>query len=207
MTRVSSALAAVAVGLLLGLSGGCASSPPMRFYTLTEVAAQTRLNLPADTVRMRIDRVTIPSELDRLQLVRRLDGTRLQISEVDRWAAPLDEMIRRVLSGDLAARLAVNLVADTNEPSLGERRQSLSVDILEFYTDAACATTLRATWVLKRQDAQSSQATEEVHVPAGGGCPGAAQPDEMSRAVALLSDRIAVALVQTAATPQTATGR
>jgi hypothetical protein len=88
---------------------------------------------------------------------------------------------------------------DPNEPQAGERRQALSVDIQDFYADAGCAVTLRATWVLATPQIQGpkgdrgsggAQASEETQVP-GGGCSGpAAVPEAMSRALALLSDRI-----------------
>jgi uncharacterized lipoprotein YmbA len=170
----------------------------MHYYTLTEVPAAARLSVADDTVPIRLDRVTIPTELDRSQLVRRIDATRLQIVENDRWAAPLEDTIRRVLSGDLAARLPPNMVANTNEPSIGEKRQSLSVDITEFYGDAGCTVTLRAAWVLKQPDSQSSRGTEETRVPANGDCSGTgALPTAMSQALAQLSDRIAAAVAHT----------
>jgi uncharacterized lipoprotein YmbA len=177
------------------LAAGCASSPPLHYYTLTEVPATSRLAAADDTVPVRLDRVTIPTELDRSQLVRRIDATRLQIIEGERWAAPLEDTIRRVLSGDLAARLPPNMVANTNEPSIGEKRQSLSVDIGEFYGDPACTVTLRAAWVLKQPDSQSSRGTEEARVAANGDCSGAGTvPAAMSQALAQLSDRIAAAI-------------
>ncbi len=191
MTRLAAGAGAIAACLL----AACASSPPMRYYTLTPIDPPSRLSAPADMVPVRLDRVTLASELDRLQLVRRIDATRLQIAELDRWAAPLDEMIRRVLSTDLAARLPGQLVADPNEPSLGERRQSLSVDIQEFYADPGCSVTLRAAWILKPARGQSVRGREETQVPASGGCTGsAALPVQMSQALALLSDRIATAI-------------
>ena len=214
MTRLVSWLAILAACLI----GACASSPPMRYYTLTQIAPETRLTVPSDAVPLRLDRVNLPSELDRLQLVRKIDATRLQISEVDRWAAPLDEMIKRVLSVDLAARLPANLVADPNEPSQGERRQSLSVDIQEFYADAGCSITLHATWIVKQPQpasapggrqghgataqnaqAQNAQASEEIQMPAAASCSGSAPlPEAMSRALAVLSDRIAAAVAKSA---------
>jgi uncharacterized lipoprotein YmbA len=170
----------------------------MHYYTLTEVPAAARLSAADDIVPIRLDRVTIPTELDRSQLVRRIDATRLQIIENDRWAAPLEDTIRRVLSGDLAARLPPNMVANNNEPSIGEKRQSLSVDIAEFYGDAACTVTLRAAWVLKQPDSQSSRGTEEARIPAGGDCSGSGSlPTAMSQALAQLSDRIAAAVAHT----------
>jgi uncharacterized lipoprotein YmbA len=186
------------------LAAGCASNPPLRYYTLTEVPATARLSPAEDTVPVRLDRVTLPTELDRSQLVRRIDATRLQIMDGERWAAPLEDTIRRVLSDDLAARLPPNMVANPNEPSVGEKRQSLSVDIAEFYGDAACTVTLRAAWVLKRADSQSSRGTEEARVPASGDCSGVgAVPTAMSQALAQLSDRIAAAVAH----PQGSTGR
>jgi uncharacterized lipoprotein YmbA len=159
--------------------------------------ANTRITLPADAVPIRLDRVTIPPELDRKQLVRRVDSTRLQIVEDHRWAAPLDDMIHRVLSDNLAARLPPGLVTDPNEPPLGEGRLSLSVDIQELYADETCAVTLRASWVLKRPNAQSTRANEETQTPASGACSGAAaQPAAMSQALGQLSDRIAAAIGQ-----------
>jgi uncharacterized lipoprotein YmbA len=152
------------------------------------------LTATGDTLPVRVDRVTIPTELDRSQLVRRVDATRLQIMDGDRWAAPLEDTIRRVLSIDLASRLPPNMVANPYEPSVGEKRQSLSVDIEEFYGDATCAVTLRASWLLKQPDTQSSRGTEETKVPANGACNTAVLPATMSQALAQLSDRIAAAI-------------
>jgi uncharacterized protein len=187
------------------LVGACASSPPMRFYTLTSIAPETPAAASPGTAPLRLARVTVPGELDRTQLVRRIDSTRLQIDDQDRWAAPLDEMIRRVLSADLAARLPPNSVLDANESAAAERLQTLAVDIHEFYADQSCAITLQATWVLTPpqtrsgaepgQPQQSRQATEQTQVPAAGACTGAdAVPEAMSRALAQLSDRIVAAL-------------
>jgi uncharacterized lipoprotein YmbA len=190
-------LSRCAVVAIAALAGGCASSPPLHYYTLTEVPATGRLAAAGDTVPVRLDRVTIPTELDRSQLVRRIDATRLQIIDGERWAAPLEDTIRRVLSGDLAARLPPNMVANPNEPLVGEKRRSLSVDITEFYGDATCAVTLRAAWVLKQPDSQSSRGTEEARIPAGGDCSGAgALPTAMSQALAQLSERIAAAIAR-----------
>jgi len=151
---------------------------------------------------VRLNRVTIPAELDRLQMVRRIDSTRLQIDDQNRWAAPVDEMVRRVLTGDLAARLPPNSVADANESASGERLHDLAVDIQEFYADHSCAVTLRSTWVLspaptmgtraQGSRSPSRQASAEIAVPSAGGCSGPqAIPEAMSQALALLSDHIA----------------
>jgi len=187
----------LAVAIVVCWLAGCASSPALHYYTLTEAPAATRLSVPENTVPIRIDRVTIPTELDRSQIVRRLDSTRLQIVEGDRWAAPLDETIRRVLSNDLAARLPPGAVANPNEPSIGEKRQSLAVDFSEFYGDPSCAVTLRAAWTLKQSDSQTLHGTEDIKASADGACANAGPiPAAMSQALGQLSDRIAAAVAQ-----------
>ncbi len=184
----------------VALAGGCASSAPLHYYTLTDAPPAARLAAPAGVMPVKLDRVTIAPELDRAQLVRRLDPTRVQIVEDQRWAAPLEDMVRRVLSADLAQRLPAGLVVDPNEPLAGEKRQSLAVDIQEFYPDPQCAVTLRAAWTVKAPDAPSARDSEEIRVGSPGACPGTdAAPAAMSQALAQLSDRIAAALLGTAA--------
>lgn len=184
-----------AVAVVGALFAACASSPPMHYYTLTETPAPSRLTVPDDTVPLRLDRVTIPTELDRSQIVRRVGPTQLQIVENDRWAAPLDETIRRVLSNDLAARLPSGAVANPNEPSIGEKRQSLAVDISEFYGDPSCTVTLRAAWTLKQSDSQSLHGDVDVRASAQDGCNGSGTiPAAMSQALGQLSDQIAAAV-------------
>lgn len=181
-----------AVAVVGALLVACASSPPMHYYTLAEMPAPSRLTVPENTAPIRLDRVTIPTELDRSQIVRRVGPTQLQIVENDRWAAPLDETIRRVLSNDLAARLPPGAVANPNEPSIGAKRQSLAVDISEFYGDPSCTVTLRASWTLKQSDSQSLHGDEEAKASARDGCNGAGTiPAAMSQALGQLSDLIA----------------
>jgi len=184
-----------ALAVMACIGGGCASSPPLHYFMLSETAPAARLTESTDQVPVRVDRVTIPTELDRSQLVRRIDANRVQIVDSDRWAAPLDDMIRRVLSADLAMRLPPSLVVDPYEPFSAEPRQSLSVDIQHFYGDTSCAVSLRAAWVLKPPRAPSVRGTEEISLPAGRACPDAsALPQAMSEALGQLSDRIATAL-------------
>ena len=183
------------VAVVSGMLVACASSPPMHYYTLTETPAPSRLTVPAGMTPIRLDRVTIPTELDRSQIVRRLDSTQLQIVENERWAAPLDETIRRILSNDLAARLPQGAVANPNEPSVGEKRQLLAVDFSEFYGDSGCTVTLRAAWTLKQSDGNSLHGNESVQATPPGGCKGAGSiPEAMSGALGQLSDLVAAAI-------------
>jgi uncharacterized protein len=181
----------VAFGLVLG---GCASSAPLRFYTLSDVPPATAAASASAVIRM--GRVRIPAELDRSQIVQRVDANRLRIAEQDRWAAPLDEMIRRTLAADLQARGAG---AATNTPAApSEGSAVLSLDIDEFVGDTTCAVTLRASWELKADGAPGAPIAsghELIRIPAraASACTAGSLPMPMSQAVAELSERILAA--------------
>lgn len=162
---------------------GCASSPPMRFYTLS--AAGEAEGSAARAIR--VGRVKIPGEIDRSELVQRIDANRVRIAEQDRWAAPLEDMIRRTLSADLASA--------TGEPA------TLAVEVEELIGDATCAVTLRASWELSAEGSGSGRASAlsrgnaQIHVPGPGSsaCSISALPAAMSTALAQLSERIVAA--------------
>lgn len=158
------------------LLGGCASSPPTNFYTLSDTG--TEVPAPAGVGRVVIAGVTIPGEIDRPEMVRRVGPNQLSVAESDRWAAPLDDTIRRVLTDDISRRMP---------GAAAEPQRPVTVDIHEFYGDASCNVTLRAVWTLKQTGAQAT--TEEIHVPSSGSCP-TTLAATMSMALGQLSDRI-----------------
>ena len=165
--------------------GGCASSAPLRYYTLSDVPGTAG---SAGASAIRVGRVKIPGELDRSELVQRIDANRLKIAEQDRWAAPLDEMIRRVLAADLQSRTG----AASNAPS------TLSLDIDDFIGDATCTVTLRASWELKPAGANaapsgSGHESIQIAAPSSTTCTVGALPAAMSQALAQLSERILAA--------------
>ena len=55
--------------------------------------------------------VSIPAEVDRPQFTVQVAPNRVAIDEFNRWAAPLNENIARVVAGDLAALLGTPRVA------------------------------------------------------------------------------------------------
>lgn len=180
------ALAAVGAAMLAAgaaMLAGCATSAPLRFYTLSAIAPEGAAASGAAAIR--VGRVRIPAELDRNEIVQRVDATRVNIGELDRWAAPLDDMIRRVLTADLQAR-ATSTAAST-----------VTVDIEELMGDASCAVTLTASWELKADGAEGRVSTgrETIRVPSAsaGACPAGSLPMPMSQALAQLADQISQA--------------
>ena len=175
MSFRSALLATLAIAWI----AGCSSGPPTRFYTLSDTVPEA--TAPAGVGLIQVAGVTVAGELDRPELVRRIGPNQLSISGLDRWAAPLDQMIRRVLSDDIGRRVPT--------PAPG-REYPLSVDIHEFYGDDSCNVTLRAAWTVRSFHTQAAQpANEDIRVPSGGACPGTLAAT-MSVALGQLSDRI-----------------
>lgn len=170
------------------LLAACPSSPPTRFYTLSDIPPPAAS--PTGVGLLTISSVTIPGEIDRPEIVRLLGSNQLSISGLNRWAAPLDETIRRVLTDDIASRVP--------SPVPG-RPHSVSLDIREFYGDGKCDVTLRAVWILKQAGAQPGGAaqpvTEDIRVPSSGACP-VSLPQTMSIALGRLSDRMIAAVAR-----------
>jgi uncharacterized lipoprotein YmbA len=190
---MSAKRAAIITVVLVCLLGACQSSPPTHYFALTAIApTQPRARAHAQ-LPLRIERVTIPGELDRLELVRRTTSNQLGIATFDLWAAPLEGMIQRVLADDLTVRLPVGSVASVNEPASGEPRRHLYIDVQEFAGDEHGAVTLQAAWLLQTPDAPSRRGTDAVAATASDATADALAA-AMSRALAAFADRITVGL-------------
>jgi uncharacterized lipoprotein YmbA len=53
----------------------------------------------------------MPAQLDRLQIVTRSGQNEIALAEFDRWAAPLDDQVTRVLAEDLAVLIPTDRIA------------------------------------------------------------------------------------------------
>ena len=87
-------LGALAAGLALA---GCADGQPTRFYTLSPLEASpcgaSPTTMPDLTVG--VGPVTLPTYLDRPQLVTRAGGNRMVLADFDSWVEPLPGMFAR----------------------------------------------------------------------------------------------------------------
>jgi len=178
-----------ALWLALALSG-CASSPDTRFFTLDEVGPAAAV--PASSravIPLQLDRIAIPAELDRPQIVRRTGADQLDIAGTDRWAGPLDDILNRVLREDLAARLPPGSLIVAGEASPQAVRH-VTVDIDRFEGDLAGHVVLAVRWAVASGDLSGQRRTDRIELDA-------TSPDlpnvvaAMSRAVSVLSDHIA----------------
>jgi uncharacterized protein len=187
--------AVLGVGLLLA---GCGSSPPSKFYVLTADPVPQRAwegspkTVAPNTIAL--GRVSLPGALDRPQIARRKGGNEIVFSDEERWAGPLDDMVRRVLADDLAARLpaGVSLIESSAKPPPGV---TIAVEVSRFDADEAGNVTLTARWeALGPTGRPLGPPRESTIAEPGSGRDAPAVATTMSRAVAALSARIAAGL-------------
>ena len=138
--------------LLALLLAGC-GGPPTRFYALALTPPpQAPAAAPCPSVRqhtkLTVDHVLLPETLDRQSIVRDAGPHRLQISNQDRWAAPLDGMIQRVLAEDLRQRLPPGTVLVPGDPMPPGGAASIKLNVRRFAAQSDGAVTLAADWTL-----------------------------------------------------------
>jgi uncharacterized protein len=124
----------------------CASSPPVRYFTLDPVAPATSEKVPmADPVQLA--GVHLPASLDRREIVRENAPNTLTIDAQDRWGASLSDLTERALSQDLLLRLTPGGLVLTDQPA-PQRTRAVSVELLEFGVVASGAVALEGSWAV-----------------------------------------------------------
>lgn len=190
----------VALPLAVVMLAGCGASDHSRFYVLTEnSAASTRTTAISPATTIALGAVQLPAALDRPQMARRLNSDEISYAEYDRWAGPLDEMVRRVLIADLDGRLGPGMTLIENNP-MSPANRTIALNILRFDADAAGLVTLKARWeVLGRAGSLAGAPRNTMIVKPGSGRDAEAVAATMSRALAELSSDIAAGLGAVAA--------
>jgi hypothetical protein len=179
--------------LLLGLAlTACGSSPKTQFYTLDTEPGAPQMQPAHLKGPVTVGHVELPATLDRLWMVRRGPGNAIEISDVDRWAAPLDELMRNALIRDLRSRLSPAAVLAPGD-TVPEGARTIAVNVLRFMADESGRVVLDADWSIQHGNRRGAAQHAEIAI-AGSGDSGGAVATAMSQAVGQLADRIATAL-------------
>jgi hypothetical protein len=183
------------IALTALMLAGCGASDHSRFYVLTEhPALVARSVAAAPTTTIALGAVKLPAALDRPQMARRLNSDEISYSEYDRWAGPLDDMVRRVLIADLEGRLPPGMILIDNNPA-SPASLTIAVDVLRLDADAAGQVTLKARWqMLDRSGSLVGIPRDAMIVKPGSGRDAEAVAAAMSGAVADLAAQIAASL-------------
>jgi uncharacterized protein len=187
----------LALGLMVLLVAGCASSPPTNRYTLSAIAVplpESGSPQSASAV-VAIGPVMLPDYIDRPQIVTRQSPYRLELAAYDQWAAPLHDMLPRVLVEDVALRLPADRVVSFPQVSEGNFDYRVAVDISRFDVDTSGQATLAARWQLyARSTPRALQIADDVLQRRSEGEGYGAYAASLSGVIADLSGHIAEAV-------------
>ena len=191
-THFGSCLAAITMTMLIG----CSASQPTQFYTLsgTDAVSESSTEKP---MRLGIGPVYLPAYLDRPQVVTRSGVNRMNVSEFDQWAEPLETTFQRVLTENLSHRLDTDRIATLPARRNVNLDRQVEVEVTRFDADETGQVVLDARWRIfdgrgDRLLHRGRSLTEERVVTADDYEDIAAA---MSRCLAVMTEEIADALV------------
>jgi uncharacterized lipoprotein YmbA len=154
----------IAVVLLAGLLlGGCASSPPSRFYTLTPLpeAERARAEIDGGGLAVGIGPVVFPQYLDRPQLVVRDGSNRLRVEEFNRWGGTVQDDFLRVWGENLSHLLDTSRVLIFPSESRMPLDFRITAEVVTFAARRGSEVLLKVRWAVMDERLEQAFATRE----------------------------------------------
>lgn len=193
-----SRLAFLALGICLLVSGGCASTKPSRFYTLSPLAiseAETKPEATDEGIAIGIGPIKLPEHLDRPQIMTRTSRNELELSEFDRWAGSLADDFSRVLAENLSILLSTDRVSFYPWRKSVPIEYQVLVDVTRFDGTLGERASLIARWTVFRGRDKKVLFMQKSRIIEPSGAQGyGAMVAAQSRALGHLSREIAKAI-------------
>jgi len=155
-------LAAFVVVVGAVMAAGC-SSPSPRFYTLNPVAPQGTMT---SKISVAVAPVTIPSSIDRPQIVVTNGANQVSFDEFNRWASPLPDNLARVVAENLTAMLGTPYVSQSSGALYANVDYRVQIDVRNFESAPGKEAWLDAVWLVRRnKDGRSESGRTSVREP------------------------------------------
>jgi uncharacterized protein len=132
---------ALAVCLLLA---ACASTPD-HFYTLSTLPDTGQMPQSTPTTPVRLN-VTVPSLVDRSEIVLNTSKSGILVFDHERWGAPLSDQVTQTLARDIEQRRADLLIGDRRFAQSASPPVSVRVDIIRMSAQRNGAGSIEAHW-------------------------------------------------------------
>jgi len=177
-----------------------AGTPPREPNYILEATASP-VTLEPGGIAVGVGPVTIPSYLDRSEMIVREGQNQIRIDSRHYWGAPLKDEVQRVLGENLARLLRTERVATWPWSKNADIALRVSVQLLQFEPVAGRGVVLVARWQLLSPDAANTLFVRQSEIvePVAAAGPGP-QAESMSRALGTLAGEIAAAIRSATAT-------
>jgi uncharacterized lipoprotein YmbA len=131
------------------LLAACGTTPPVQFFSLGPQAVADSAPAAAGPSLV-VGPVGVPAAIDRLHMVRLVDGVRVEVADGHRWAAPLKTEMARRIASDIARLRGYGRVVAWPQSTLAEPDLSLPIDVQRFDAEGFERVTLEAVWTLRK---------------------------------------------------------
>lgn len=131
------------------LLAACGTTPPIQFFGLGPQAVADGAPAVAGPSLV-VGPVGVPAAIDRLHMVRLVDGVRVDVADGHRWVAPLKTEIARRIASDIARLRGYGRVVAWPQATLAEPDLSLPIDVQRFEAEGFERVTLEAVWTLRK---------------------------------------------------------
>ena len=186
------------LGALWVVCSGCASSPPVRFYTLSpSVPAGPETNPSGNKacLSLGIGPIKFPDYLDQPKIVTRMTPYEIQMAEYDRWAEGLKDNFTRVLGKNLSALVCTRNILVFPWRGGAPIDYRVEMEVLRLDGGLGGEVTLEAWWMVLSGDGKKTVLSRRsTFTEAVGGKDYPSLVASQSRTVGLLSSEIAEAI-------------
>lgn len=146
MDRPVARLGALASAFALVALAGCASSPA-HFYTLSATAPA---GTAASKIAVAVGPVSVPAAVDRPQIVVSTSANQVAVDDFNRWAAPLQDNLARVIAENLVALLGTPRVTLFPQTLGAEADYRVQIEVRNFESVPGKSAALDAVWTVRR---------------------------------------------------------
>jgi uncharacterized lipoprotein YmbA len=134
------------VGALAALAAACTSSPS-RFYTLSATATPSAAS---SNLSIAVGPVSVPAAVDRPQIVVSTSANQVTVDDFNRWAAPLQDNLARVVAENLVALLGAPRVTLFPQTLGADVDYRVQIEIRNFESAPGKSASLDAVWTVRR---------------------------------------------------------
>ncbi len=174
---------------LLLLLGACASSRPDHFYILTPLpqGPASARSVPAAQAALRL---SVPSLVDRPEMLLNSAAGGVDVLEHERWAAPLGDLMTQTLARDIELRRADVVVFGPGAYRAKDAALKITVDVVQITVRRAGRASIAAHWRIIDSGSSKEAAGGDEFSAALGGEDYAAVAQALSECLGQLADRL-----------------
>jgi len=154
----SAALSILVIALMA--STGCARSATPKFYSLSSTS--TPVGVAPANLAVLVGPISIPAGVDRPEFVVQDGANKVDIEEFNRWSAPLNDSIAKVVAGDLSVLLGTPDVA-TSPLANFNAAYRVTIDVQRFDSIRGQGVMLDAVWVVRKANGATQSGRTVAH--------------------------------------------